>query len=61
MSMEMRRRVVILFKHAGFQLKKIKARLEEGIRGSKTLPGQNHCFNPEDAEEICRSMDSEGI
>ena len=35
MSMEMRRRVVVLFK-CGLKLKNIKACLEEGIRVSKT-------------------------
>ena len=61
MSMEMQRRVVVLFKCVGFHVKKIKACFEEDIRVSKTWPGENHCFNSEDAEEICRSMDSEGI
>lgn len=45
----------------GFTLKKIKARLEEGIWVSKTRPGRSYCFNSEDTEEIYRSMGSEGI
>ena len=56
MSMETRRRVVVLFKRAGFTLKKIKAHLEEGIWVSKTRLGRNYCFNSEDTEEICRSI-----